>query len=150
MSKKTTYEELEQKVKELENKALERDRREEEVEKIFNFSLDMIGSGNLDGYFTKLNSSFRSILGYTEKEFLEKPFIFFVHDEDIEKTKEALAEAIKGKQNIYIENRYKCKDSSYKWIGWKVFSIEQENKFIAVGRDITERKRTEETLQASE
>ena len=99
MSKKTTYEELEQKVKEQENKALERDRREEEVEKIFNFSLDMIGSGNLDGYFTKLNSSFRSILGYTEKEFLEKPLIFFVHDEDIEKTKEALAEAIPAISN---------------------------------------------------
>jgi len=102
MDRKPTYEELAQKVKELENKALESNRLEKEVEKIFNLSLDMIGAGNLDGYFIKINSSFRSILGYTEAEFLEKPFISFVHDEDIEKTKEALAEAAKGNQNIYI------------------------------------------------
>ena len=129
MDRKPTYEELEQKFKAFEIKALERDRLEEEVEKIFNLSLDMIGSGNLYGYFTKINSSFRSILGYTEEEFLEKPFILFVHDEDIEKTKEALSEAAKGKHHIYIENRYKCKDGSYKWIEWKVLSIVQENKF---------------------
>ena len=150
MTQKPTYEELEQKVKELENKALERERLEEEVERIFNLSLDMIGSGNLDGYFTKINSSFGSMLGYTEKEFLEKPFISFVHDEDIEKTKEALAEAVKGKQNIYIENRYKCKDGSYKWIEWKVLSIMQKNKFITVGRDITARKQSDTALRDSQ
>ncbi|MBU0986686.1 MAG: PAS domain S-box protein, partial [Proteobacteria bacterium] len=150
MDQKPIYEELEQKVKELENKALERYRPEDGVERIFNLSLDMIGSGNLDGYFTKINSSFGSILGYTEEEFLEKPFISFVHDHDIEKTKEALAEAGKGKQNIHIENRYKCKDGSYKWIEWKVLSIVQENKFIAVGRDITARKQAEAALRASQ
>lgn len=143
MDRKPTYEELEQKVKELENKSFERDRLEKDVEKIFNLSLDMIGSGHLDRYFTKINSSFRSILGYTEEEFLEKPFILFVHDEDIEKTKQALAQAAKGKQTIHIENRYKCKDGSYKWIEWKVLSIVQEKKIIIVGRDITERKHAE-------
>jgi len=46
MDRKLTYEELEQKVKELENKALEINRQEEDVEKIFNLSLNMIGSGH--------------------------------------------------------------------------------------------------------
>jgi len=39
---------------------------EKEVERIFNFSIDMIGSGNLQGYFTKINSSFMEVLGYSE------------------------------------------------------------------------------------
>ena len=101
MSRKPTYEELEDKIKDLERKILECDRMEGEVEKIFKFSLDMICSGNLEGYFTKINSSFVSILGYTEEEFLAKPFILFVHDDDVEKTKEVLAETRKGKQKIY-------------------------------------------------
>jgi PAS domain S-box-containing protein len=147
MTRRPTYKELEQRVKKLTNETLERDRMEKEVERIFNFSIDMIGSGNLQGYFTKTNSSFVEILGYLEKEILENPFIKFVHDDDVEKTKQALADAAKGKKEIYIENRYKCKDGSYKWIEWKVLSIVKENKFFAVGRDITKRKRTEESLR---
>ena len=149
MAKKPTYEELEQRAKKLTNEFLERDQMEKEVERIFNFSMDMIGSGNLQGYFTKINSSFGETLGYSEKEILEHPFIKFVHDDDVEKTKKALADAAKGKKEIYIVNRYKCKNGSHKWIEWKVLSIVKENKFIAVGRDITERKRVGEKLQES-
>jgi len=150
MIKKQTNEELQQKVQELEKIVLKQSRADEEAQRIFNYSLDMIGSGNLEGYFTKVNSSFESILGYAEKDFLKKPFISFVHDGDVEKTKETLDQAVKGKRNISIENRCLCKDGSYKWIDWKVLSIVQHNKFNTVGRDITERKRAEEALRESE
>ena len=149
MAQKPTYEELEQRVKKLTDELLERDQMGKEVERIFNFSMDMIGSGNLEGYFTKINSSFRKLLGYSKKEILARPFIKFVHDDDVEKTRQALIDAGKGKKEIYIVNRYKCKDGSHKWIEWKVLSIVKENKFIAVGRDITEHKRFEEKLQES-
>jgi PAS domain S-box-containing protein len=150
MAQKPTYEELEQRVKKLTDELFERDQMGKEVERIFNFSMDMIGSGNLEGYFTKINSSYGKILGYSKKEILERPFIKFVHDDDVEKTRQALIDAGKGKKEIYIENRYKCKDGSYKWIEWKVLVIVKENKFIAVGRDVVERKQTEEALKKSE
>jgi PAS domain S-box-containing protein len=150
MAKKPTYEELEQRVKKLTDELLERDQLKNEVERIFNFSMDMIGSGNLKGYFTRINSSFGKILGYSKKEILEKPFIKFVHDDDVEKTNQALTDAIKGKKEIYIENRYKCKDGTYKWIEWKVLVIAKEKKFIAVGRDVTERKHAEQSLARAE
>ena len=114
-----------------------------ELERIFDFSPDMVGAGNLRGYFTKINRQFREILGYEDKSFMSVPFLTFVHPEDLEKTQKALTAAANGLDELFIENRYKCKDGSYKWIEWKVMSILEEDRFYAVGRDISKRKKAE-------
>ncbi len=119
----------------------------EVLKRIFYLSPDLIGMGSMDGYFTKINSSFKKILGYNDKEFLSKPFIEFVHEDDTEKTIAALGEAANGKSEIFIQNRYKCKDGSYIWIEWKVLILLDENVWYTIGRDITERKKYEEELK---
>jgi two-component system sensor histidine kinase/response regulator len=85
------------------------DKFEKDLGRLFDLSPDLIGVGNLDGYFTKVNFSFEKLLGYSEKEFYENKFFTFIHDDDIKKTEDVLAMAVNGKQNIRIENRYKCK-----------------------------------------
>jgi len=124
----------------------ERKKAEEEIERIFELSLDLVGAGNLQGYFTKVNSSFKRILGYEDEEFLAKPFLEFVHEDDAERTKEALVKAIERDGDLNIVNRYLCKDGLYKWVEWNVLSVPKDNMFYATGRDITERKLSEAEL----
>lgn len=150
MSKKPTYKELKLRIQELENTLIRDAHLKEESESIYELSPDIIGFGNLDGYFTKINSSFIKKLGYLRNELLKKPFLTFVHDDDVERTKKALIDAQEGKRKIRIENRYRCKDGSYKWIDWYVLSLVHRNKFIAIGRDITSRKQVEEAFRESE
>ncbi len=147
MAKKPTYEELEQQNEKLKKEVLMCDRLAKGRERFFSFSLDMIGTGNLDGSFTKISSSFEEILGYTEEEFLKEPFLSFVHPEDVNITADTLGAAAEGKKSTFIENRYKCKDGSYKWIEWKVQNLIEEERFITIGRDISERKRAEKELK---
>jgi PAS domain S-box-containing protein len=120
---------------------------DKEALKILELSPDLIGMGNLEGFFTRINSAFGRLLGYSDQEFLSKPFLAFVHEDDISRTAQALSEAVEGKQLLLVENRYRCMDGSYKWIEWRVSVVSLENRFYAVGRDITRQKESESRLK---
>lgn len=47
-----------------------------------------------------------------------------------------------------IENRYLCKDGTYRWIEWRSKAI--ESTIYAVARDVTDRRRLEDELRESE
>lgn len=121
-----------------------------EFERIFELSPDIIGTGNLQGYFTSVNSAVKEKFGYEAKEFCVKPFLEFVHKDDVEKTLIIFQGAQRGKKKLYVENRYICKDGSIKWIAWNILALAEENKFYATGRDFTDRKLVEDALRESE
>jgi PAS domain S-box-containing protein len=120
---------------------------DKEALQIFELSPDLIGMGNLEGFFTRINSAFGRLLGYSDQEFLSKPFLAFVHDDDFSRTAQALSEAVEGKQLLLVENRYRCKDGSYKWIDWRVRVDSSDKRFYAVGRDVTQQKEAENRLK---
>ena len=96
---------LKQRISELENEIAKRSGEEDEVKKIFNLSTDMICSGKLNGYFTKINSAFSRILGYSEDEMLGNPFVAFVHEEDLERTSDMLSRSTVADQSVILQNR---------------------------------------------
>jgi PAS domain S-box-containing protein len=129
----------------------ERKRAEEQVERIFNMTDYMVCVASLDGYFKRVNSSFEQILGYSPEELLSKPFFDFIHPDDVERTKAVVEEKLlAGIKAIAFENRYRCKDGSYKWLSWTSHPVPEENITYAIAYDITERKEAEEALRVSE
>jgi len=120
----------------------------DELEEIFFNSLDLIGMGTLDGRFTRVNPAFERILGYSEREVLSAPFLEFIVPEDLEAAEKALTSASSGElKKIFIETRCRCKDGLIKFIDWRVSADAEKNLFIAVGRDISERKQIEKELR---
>ncbi|MHC4691447.1 MAG: PAS domain-containing sensor histidine kinase [Planctomycetota bacterium] len=123
----------------------ERKRSEQEIERIFNTTGYMICVANMEGYFKRINFSFEQTLGYSSKELLKKPFFEFIHPDDVEKTKAVIAEKLsKGIQVIGFENRYRCKDGSYKWLSWTSRPIVEEGIMYAIAYDVTARKEAEQ------
>ena len=113
-------------------------------DRFFSLSLDMLCIASFDGYFKELNPMWEKTLGFTVEELKMQPFMEFVHPEDQEAT---IAEAQKlmttGEDVVAFENRYLCKDGSYKWLLWSATVSLEEQLYYAVARDITERKQAE-------
>ncbi|MBW4661376.1 MAG: PAS domain S-box protein [Drouetiella hepatica Uher 2000/2452] len=121
-----------------------------EVENFFKLSLDMLCIVTIDGYFKLLNPSWEETLGFTLEELYAHPFIEFVHLEDCEATI-AVVEQLKEQPTLVnFENRYRCKDGSYKWLTWTSVFLDERQLIYAVARDITDYKRSQAALCQSE
>lgn len=116
-------------------------------EKIFNHVLDMICIAGFDGYFKELNPSWERELGWSKDELLSKPWIEFVHSEDRQATLNVKSQIIGGEEIYQFENRYMCKDGSYKWLSWNSYPYKEESIMFGVARDVTLRKNDENIQQ---
>lgn len=110
----------------------------------------MLCIAGFDGYFKQLNPAWEKTLGWEREELMAKPFLEFVHPEDRKATIDATKDLSEGKAAITFENRYLCKDGSYKWLSWDSFPLVEEKLIFAVTRDITEREQAGKERQESE
>jgi hypothetical protein len=124
----------------------QRDKAQEEQLQFFALSLDMLCIAGMDGYFKRLNPSWSKTLGFTNEELQSQPFIEFVHPDDREATIAQAQKLSTGINTISFENRYRCKDGSYRWLLWKATPLTGQQAIYAVAHDITERKRREEEM----
>jgi len=127
----------------------ERRRAQEQLDHFFNVSIDLLCFVGYDGYFKRVNPAWEKTLGYSEEELLSRPFIEFIHPDDREYTLKEAEGNFKGQKTISFENRYLCRDGSYKWLLWNSATIPDEQMIYAVAHDITERKHMENALRES-
>jgi PAS domain S-box-containing protein len=109
--------------------------------RLFRLSLDLLCVAGLDGYFKKVNPAWTQTLGWSEAELLARPVADFMHPDDRERTLHARGDLAKGILLRGLENRYLCKNGSYRWLSWQSSVELAEGKVFAVARDITERRR---------
>ncbi len=113
----------------------------------FEISLDMLCIAGTDGYFKKINPAFGRVLGYPDEEMLSRPFLDFVHPDDLESTLREIQHLGVGMPAVMFENRYYAADGSIRWLQWNATSPGSNGLIFAVARDISLSKRTEEDLR---
>ncbi|MDP6634235.1 MAG: PAS domain S-box protein [Phycisphaerae bacterium] len=98
------------------------------------------------GYLTHCNPALSKILGFSSEELLARPFIQFIHPDDRQRTIDIVQEQLKGSPVAGFENRYLCKDGSYKWLEWRATGTDEQGVIYAAATDTTERKSAEVEL----
>lgn len=122
---------------------IQKSRTEDELNRFFHLSPDLMCIAGFDGYFKKINRAVSKLLNYSEKELLAKKVNDFVYEPDRERTLMQWDRIKAGERLLNYENRYVTKNGEIKWLSWTSTPIMEEAVVFAVAKDITEKKKME-------
>jgi PAS domain S-box-containing protein len=110
-------------------------------------SVDLICTATFDGFFTRLNPSWERVFGFCPNELRARPFLDFVHPDDLDATIATVRGlTVAGSEVLNFQNRFRCKDGSYRWLEWTARADMRTGLMFAVARDITARKQAEHAI----
>lgn len=125
---------------------------EEKFRLITENSYDLITLVNKCGNIIYASPSHTIVFGFPTEEFIGKSLLYLVHKDDYSLVEKEIAESIEHKNSFLIEFRVRNSEKELLWFelnGQPVFLPNGELKHIVtVGRDITVRKRYEESLKS--
>ena len=116
----------------------ERLQAEDQRERFFDLSRDLMCVSGIDGYLKRVNPAFERMFGWTTDELLSMPTMDFVHPHD---RTAVLGERIRlsaGEPSFSFDARFLCRDGSYRLIRWTSSPDAPRKVFYATGRDVTD------------
>jgi len=117
-----------------------------QTDRFFTLSPDLMCILGFEGNFQQVNPAFEKILSYTPEELLSTSFLDRVHPEDKAATQAELEKLTQITASINIENRYRCRDGSYKWLAWTLCGQVEEGVLYAIGRELAKKPSVKSTL----
>ncbi len=111
----------------------------------YRHSCDLLCVLNPEGLFVKFNDAWREILGYEPAELEDTSIIELIHPSGRADAADLFHRRTLKEE---IKDYLICcshKDGSYRWLQWNIFS--EGSYLYASGRDVSDEKRKEETLQ---
>ena len=118
-----------------------------EADAMFTLSLDLFAVANFDGYFTRVNDAWTSMLGWTPDQVTSRPFLELVHPDDRHVTDQVAGELAAGNVTVGFENRYRHADGSYRLLSWSARGQPKDGLIYCIARDVTAQKEAEEHLR---
>jgi PAS domain S-box-containing protein len=125
----------------------ERKRTEQERGQFFDLSLDLLSIVDAAGRLKQTNAAWEALLGWESEELLEKSVWQLIDPQDHDRARKNHERILCGEALTAVEYRCLCKGGGYRWVSWNATLIAGEASIYLVGRDITERKRAEQTFQ---
>jgi PAS domain S-box-containing protein len=142
---RTTREKLQALNQTLEQRVAE---RTADRDRMWRLSTDVMLVASFDAAIVSVNPAWTSLLGWLENDLIGRSFMDLVHPDDRQSTMDEVGKLALGVTTFSFENRYQCKDESYRRISWTAVP---DDKFIhAVGRDVTEERTAAAALRRTE
>lgn len=106
---------------------------------------DMLCILNDKGCFADVNPAWETCLGWKVDDLVGKPFVDFLHEDDVERSLAAFDVVRSGEPVLKFENRYLTKSGDYKWLSW--VAVPESGDYYCTARDVTEDRRRVEIIR---
>jgi PAS domain S-box-containing protein len=122
--------------------------RTRERDRIWTVSEDLLGVSNFEGYFLSVNPAWTHLLGWTEDEIKSLHVSELRHPEDAPAGIAARARLAQGMQTVRIENRFRHRNGSWRWLSWTMTA--DDGLIYVAGRHITAEREASAALRESD
>lgn len=116
---------------------ISRKRSENEMSDFFEYTPDFLCIAGKDGFLKRTNKRASEILGYSQDEFLNTPFLDFIVEEDHKETMNLLSKAWQDEGYHSKQIRIISKNAKILEVDWTIFSLETSEEVLCVGKDVT-------------
>jgi len=122
--------------------------RTRERDRIWAVSEDLLGVSNFDGYFVAMNPAWTRLLGWSEAEIRHMHVSELRHPDDAPAAMAGRAQLRHGVETVRVENRFRHKDGSWRWIAWTMTA--HQGLIYVAGRHVTAEREAQEILRRSD
>jgi PAS domain S-box-containing protein len=125
-------------------------RASRELSRYFELSPELFCTVDREGRLLYVNPTWTRSLGLPLQAFDGRPYLEWVHPDDVERTRMVVESLSAGTSASTFENRFRHRDGSYRWLEWHAVGVVEANLSYAFARDVTERHDAETRLRESE
>lgn len=116
-------------------------------ESFFDRSLDLLALADRDGYLVDVNDAWTATLGWDKQELLARPYVEFVHPDDVDATIAATRSLAEGAPIIGFVNRYRHRNGTWVWLAWNSYMEREFDLVFGIARDVTHEHELEQSLR---
>jgi PAS domain S-box-containing protein len=117
-------------------------------DRMWRLSTDLMLVARFDATITAVNPAWTGLLGWADGELLGRSFIDLVHPDDMHSTLDEAGRLADGQTTLRFENRYRCRDGSYRHLSWT--AVPGDGLIHAVARDVTAEKEAASELATAQ
>ncbi len=122
--------------------------RTRERDRIWQVSEDLLGVSNFAGYFTSVNPAWTKTLGWSADEIKALHVNQLRHPDDAPVGTEGRRRLAEGAGTVRMENRFRHRDGSYRWIYWTMTA--EQGLIYLIGRNVTADKEAAQAHRQTE
>ncbi len=121
----------------------------EDRDAFFALSPDLLAIAGTDGFLQQVNPAWTDTLGWTPDDLTSRPFMEFVHPDDIASTQAEAERIYRGGVTKGFRNRYRHANGGYRWLEWSTRALSNGLLYCSV-REVTAQIEDAERLRAQE